>query len=139
MITLGCERSKSIKIFPHVESAGIRTAVFAVVLIFSGLAAADREEYTAAQLEEKVTEYTRMQSRGTILLSGGAVLNCISITVLVSGIVSAMNDKEADWWYLDPPEGTGRIILGVAGVSISALMTAGGIAVRSIGLRKKRE
>jgi hypothetical protein len=125
--------------FSHSDSAGNKAVAITGVLLVLSLATANGEEYTKAELEEKIAGYSRMQSGGTAMLSGGAVLNCISIIVFVSGVVSASNDKGADMWYLDAPEGTGRIILGVVGFSVSALVTAGGIAIRSIAARKKRE
>ncbi len=108
------------------------------VFLFSSTHALSKE-YTKEELKAKTASFHRMKSAGTGLLTGGAIADCTFLVVLVSGIIARSNDKDYDWWYLDPPEGFGRILLGSIGLVVGVCVTTAGSVVMTIGTKKTKE
>ena len=116
-------------------------SAFVILFFASG---AFSEEYTRAELKNKLAGFTRMQTGGTVMLVAGITLDCLGPFLLINGITRMVKDVEKDMesdYYSDTytPDGFIQMEVGVYALGFGIPLTVAGSVLKAIGGKKARE
>ncbi len=119
-------------------------SVLATLIILFSSSCAFSEEYSRAELKNKLDGFSRMYSAGTGMLIGGIVLDVIGPTLLINGIsvfAKYMDNLDSDSTYdeFEFPDGLGQIYAGAICLGFGVPLTIAGSVLKSIGGSKSRE
>ena len=110
-----------------------------------------KEEYSVAELRDKIEGFTTMRNGGMTLLLGGASLGTVGALVLFDGLrrynrativeENSYQDPTYDGYYAGPEEELGMVeaTLGIYALMFGIPITIAGTVVTSIGARKLGE